>query len=196
MRTLILFIALTQIATGQSARILRSTASTSTVTPQTIQKMRLQEELEQKRIKAALARYPDEWRRVNGTNYNLAILFRWQVGGMPQFKTRPLPAWQQVSGDVIRVANDGILLQTWKTRMITEPGKVDRLTRTGKYTSPGGAGLAPLPKIVSQEKIEGDAVLLKNYPGKPPVGSRLEAWVMLAPDDGETRTYDYGIVLK
>src|ERR1051325_1297208 len=92
--------------------------------------------------KAWAEKYPDEWRCVNGTSYNVGYLKRWRARNL-SITVRPLPDWQWVKGTIVETNGTSLTIQqlgveyrnsgaNQSTRMSSGPKGSPQITYRGR----------------------------------------------------------------
>jgi hypothetical protein len=115
MRTLIVFLALVQVAMAQSAsKLLEQRYGRGYTTPP----------------KPTLKPVRSDVREIGGTNYNVHVLEHWLVNNLTN--AQPLVDWRELKAEVVQVTADGLLLER-----TVEPRKPEPVL--GALTSAGGS---------------------------------------------------------
>jgi len=114
----------------------------------------------------AIARYPDEWRLVNETNYNVAVLRRWYAGSL-QFPNRPLPDWEFIRGVVVAVEPDCLRIEAEGDHY--EPLSMDRSASNGLYPTNRAGSAVKVNETLATRPARyrtSGMVMVKNIPNQ------------------------------
>lgn len=105
------------------------------------------------------------------TNYVAADPAFRRVGGQ-LYNTEKSVLWMPFEGDCVKVLTNGVIIQKFTMKQVYETIR-PRVTANQSIGAYSGAS-APVRRVVSEEKVPGQKVFIRNYPkSRAPVTGRV-----------------------